>query len=470
MWLGSDGSETVAIKVFRTGADHARIDAEIEALGRASHRHMVRLDDLSMGPNGVPCLILQRLTQWTLGRLLATGRPATGEAVTILAPLCLALAELHRVGVAHGRVRGGSVLFDDAGAPVLASFGAAQLFGPMPVEETGFSLPPAKLERQLPVAKDLEDLAALCRIVLDPDCSVARWLAQQEAREASSFPRELADRLFQLAEARPVHFASRTAGEASALIPLRVARVFERAPEADHEADEEGATAARTLAAHVSSLLHVPDGVVASVVEWGSKTVEGGPVASVVMRAKVALRPVRKPVWIMAGLVAASVVVATALMPAGTPRAAGTPDKVSPSPAPSAVLRTGSPVLTGDDPLAAAEELLDARTECFELQSVLCLDGVNQQGSAAMDADVALVRLLQEGGASGGTAVSSHEVEGGEQVPRRIAVLERLGESVLLTVSFGDSEAHERGFSLLLIKQEDGWRIRDFVPLTNSAF
>lgn len=463
VWLGSDGVGTVAIKVFREGVDRESIDAEIESLGRASGRHVVGLEDLAMGPHGVPCLILRRLSAWSLGRILGTCRPSVGESVTILAPLCLAVAELHRVGVAHGHIHGGSVLFDDEGAPVLASFGHARLFGPMPVEESRCSVPPAQLLDHGEVASDLDALTNLCTSTLPPHNDVARWLAMAGPRDSSTFARELAERLFQLAVAVPVQFATRTGGGAPEIVPLRVSGPPHDVQRAEPlETANDPAMARSSPADHVAALLHIPEGMVDTVFQWCN---------GLVHRAKQALRPVRKPVWIIAGLVTASVIVATAMMPSaghGRSEMSNTP---SPAPSmPSVVQSEPHTATTGDDPLAAASVLLAARDECFDAGSVLCLDTVDQLGSAAMEADTAQVRLVQEGAANSSSRVAAPVEQDGSGSPRHITVVERLGDSVLLSVTFGDAAAPSASFSLLLIKQEEGWRIRDFVPVTDSRY
>lgn len=475
VWLGSDGSETAAIKVFHTTAARERIDVEIESLGRASNRHLLRLDDLAMGPDGVPCLILQRLTQWSVGRILATSRPSEGEAVTILAPLCLAIAELHRVGVAHGRVRGSSVLFDDAGAPVLTSFGDAELLGPMPTDPSRFSLSPARLAQEPAVAADLAGLSALCLSTLEPHSSVAQWLSASCDRDPSSFSDELAERLFRSAHAAPVRFATSLTAPETTQIPSRVAapsgsgnHELANAPHSEPVAAEAPRRAAASVTG-VASLLHVPDDMVNTWVEWLGRTLEREPVSSVISRITVALKPVRRPVWVFAGLVAVGVVAAVAILPVGDRSDTVQAETPSSSPTPVSISSTALAEITGDDPVAAASALLEARADCFSTQSVLCLDSVDQRGSAAMDADSVQIRLLSDGGADDGSFLAVPYPNDGASPSGKIVLVERLGDSVLLSTSFHDSDAPAARYSLLLIKKEEGWRIRDIMPLMDST-
>ncbi len=486
VWLGSDGSETAAIKVFREGSGSKSVDTEIEALGRASHRHLMRLEDLAMAPNDMPCLILQRLSRWNLGRVLAVARPSDGEAVTILAPLCLAVAELHRVGVAHGRIQAASVLFDDSGAPVLASFGNAELFGPMPDYPTNSSVSPAQLQREVSVANDLDALTNLCLATLRPDCDTARWLTKSRGRESHTFALQLADQIFRHAPAVPVQFAGPTSGETAALIPLRTAETAGQSQEKETNGNvlREAATDAKTLvsgstsaarAARFSAITHVPEGLVDSVLEWCSVVAERGAVSGIIRRTKDAVRPVRKPVWIVAGLVAVCVVAAVAMMPLGGGGSSGGganqagPAPVA-SPTPQLFSPAALPAITGDDPLAAAAALLDARKGCVESLSVLCLDSVDQHGSTAMESDVAQLRLMQEGGASDGAQFVGFPMPYDPKAQPHITLVERLGDSALLSIRFGEIDAVDASFSLLLIKREEGWRIRDLTPVVHSPY
>ena len=103
--------------------------------------------------------------------------------------------------------------------------------------------------------------------------------------------------------------------------------------------------------------------------------------------------------------------------------------------------------VTGDDPLAALDALLNRRLDCFRDLSLLCLDDVDEQGSAALDADRATLDALVDDGAQP-SEVDAHAA----------TVVERLGDSVLIGLA-PDSEPA----SILLLKGEAGWRIRDYL-------
>jgi hypothetical protein len=360
---------------------------------------------------------------------------------------------------------------------VLASFGDAQLFGPMPIEESEFSVSPAQLEHESAVAADLDGLVAVCRSTLDPDSKIVDWLARPGPRDVSTFAQELAEQLFRLAPAQPVCFTPRARGEPAMAVPLRVHEQSRFAPGAGHEGigvsepPLEHTETHTTMAAHATTFLHLPEGLADTVFEWCRKVMDRSRFTVVAGRLKDVLRPVRKPVWIVAGAVAALVVVATAMMPTETTGDTNLAGKSSPQlPPPTSALSERRFEIAGDDPLAAAVALLDARAECFSTRSVLCLDGVDQRGASAMEADMVQVQLLQEGGASNGSVITAPDPQERSMGSRHIAVVERLGDSVLLAVTFGETGAIDASFSLLLIKQEEGWRIRDLVPMTESPY
>ena len=100
------------------------------------------------------------------------------------------------------------------------------------------------------------------------------------------------------------------------------------------------------------------------------------------------------------------------------------------------------------DPADAVATLLSRRDTCFRELSLLCLEGVDQAGSAALDDDRRALLAMRDG-AEGDAA--SVEVVG-------VRVVERLGDSALIELGPETAPA-----SLLLMRSEAGWRIRDWV-------
>ncbi len=112
--------------------------------------------------------------------------------------------------------------------------------------------------------------------------------------------------------------------------------------------------------------------------------------------------------------------------------------------------------MTGDDPLPAARALVTARERCLSSLSVICLDRVDEVGSAALEDDRATIRAAQQGGEL------PDPLEGA--VGGAPVLIERLGDSAL--VRLGDDPASA---SLLLVKGEGRWRIRDVIAAGGSA-
>lgn len=457
VFLGHAGSAAAprmaAIKVFRPSVPRSEIDLEIEALARASSPHLLRLDDLATAPDGRPVLVLARLQPTTLVGLLARrGRLQPGEAVTILAPVAVALDELHRVGVAHGNIGPRTILFDEAAAPVIVAFSRATLIGPMPDEQSHSSLTPATLGASVEAARDLADLVALARSVIEctPDSAARAKLVDRLQRHdpiaaPERFGTDLSDALFDFAEARAVDFAH----------PAQ-----EHEPRSRRAVPIEAAEPQRRpdwLAA-----LHLPDWLdgLAARIDLSRPRAFGA-------RVRYILAPVRRPVWVAAGLAVVLLAAALVLVPAGADRPGEAVETLdgSGSTGSEGELKGGaeggagieatsvSPDLRravlADDPVAAASALLALREVCLAEGSVLCLDGVDQPGSAAWEAD--------------GRAVRAEAIGSAAPIPADAAVtlLERMGNSALLDLAF--PAPNSTPASILLVKGEAGWRIRDLI-------
>jgi hypothetical protein len=111
----------------------------------------------------------------------------------------------------------------------------------------------------------------------------------------------------------------------------------------------------------------------------------------------------------------------------------------------------GHQELTGDDPVAAASFLVRERDRCISSLSLACLDGVDAPGSSALSGDQAAVRVGQRGGELPDPLSESTD-------PRPAMLIERLGDSALVRLGSAASDA-----SLLLVKGDSGWRIRDVI-------
>lgn len=419
---GSAGRQA-AIKVYRPGVPIESIDAELAALDRPIHDHCLRLLDVATIETGMPALILERLAPWSLARLLAERSVIeAGEAVTVLAPIAHAVHAMHRAGVTHGSLQTGAIGFRDDGAPVLTRFSAAGVLS----EHSTL----AQLASQPGVLVDLRQLAVVAGAVLSrarPSPAVTEllgWLDDLGPEPPESFADVLAERLFLMADALPVRLAPAGArGDAGP-----PSRTITADPVEQPERRRSGVLASIQLPEWIESAL--------------DDRLGGERLGRVADHVKRQLASVRRRAWVMLGGVVAAIAAAAVVIPA-------TVDAREPTAVPTIVETAAADVETavhGDDPIAALIELLEARRRCLSDLSGLCLDAVDQQGSAALTADQALIRSMQAGG----------------EVPPIPSVgsptlTERLGNSALLGFS---SHADSEPASVLLVKGEAGWRIR----------
>jgi len=418
VYLGyASTGHTAVVKVYRPGVAAAVADAELLALSRAAHAHTVQVRDVASLPDGAQCLILERLELGSLARLLAArSQLSAGEALTILAPLGAAIDAMHGSGVAHGGIAASSVLFRETGAPVLACFGRATVFDA--------ALTPAKLALRPDVLADRAAFARLATVVLERTPSdrrvaaVVHWLASQGEQ---GYPDALGDalsaRLFDIVDAAPVRF-ERDEQPDVASVPAR-AMVGQPVPMPESSPP-------------ITRALGLPT--------WVSDALENSPIATI----RSHLTGVRRPVWLAAGAVALALCIAVVVVPTDAP----VPSAIAPTQSPVAIEQG---IVVEDDPVAALGPLLAERERCIRDLSVLCLDAVDQPGSAALADDTALVRAIQNGG----------EVTDVTLEPEGAELVERLGDSAIVRLSASDPETQPA--SLLLMKGEAGWRIRGYL-------
>lgn len=473
------GDRIAAIKVYRLATDDASIDREIEALARTSSRHLLELKDLATGPDGRPCLILPRLGSGTLGRLLAArGTVAPGEAVSILVPLIEAVQELHRVGVAHGAVSPGAVLFDDHGAPVLARFGGVSLIGDFPMDGDAPSRTPAQLDGDPRAIADRAGVQVLIETVLDRLELGSPPTALDAIRQALNGPppeaarlSDILDLLFALAPALPIRFDEESLESVTVPPPIRPGahpRTSLEVPPVGGLSSDAPASESRAGAA-VSPFERVPSS--ARAVE----VADAHPLALLRERSLALLAPVRMPVWIAGGAGIGALVIALTVIPGAHSETAvtrpeatstittsalthdagpSTPVPTTPGPSVTASPGVARSAIEGEDPLAAARALLAARSKCFAAKSAACFDSVDQAGSAVIDADRDLVRRLRKGE----TLPAEATLDG--FTPH---LIQQLGDSAIiqLVADDGTAASTKNPAPLLLVRNEAGWRIRD---------
>ena len=484
---------TAVLKIFRPGADEHAIDRQVRAMLAVPPMTLVRLTDVATAPDGRPCLVLDRLAGPSLATLLQDrGGIGPGEVVTILATVCTALHALHTAGFSHPQVHPAAVRFDGTGRPVVLGLGGLQEIPPGP----------AGVARK---RDDLVRLAGFARAVIDhlddragPAEGAAAVLAEfKAAATRRPLPADLTGpeaALFTWAPATAVDGISAGAIDAGVIDAggvgaggvdaTSVGRVTARpmaeagTPARAVALARPGGTEARgTMRRRLERLVHGWRLNLRDRVRAALALVPGRRPVSAVLR-----RIPRKPA--LAGLGVAGVVLVAALTllePARSPAApdsgpvqgthqSAEPERGQPGAerTDGAVAATGTPTAsatvggegaeaeTTDDPAAAVLDLLRRREQCLTEASVLCLDGVDQAGSVALEADSYAVRQRQEAGDTG----SSTERGRAEQLTA--TVQERSGNAALVVLSgIGEEGANTQPASALVIRGEAGWRLRE---------
>lgn len=134
VWAGRDAMERpVAIKVPHSRADATDLSQSVterHVLMAVSHEHLVPLRDVVPMADGRVATVFDLVDGASLRSMVdARGHLRAGEAVTVLTPICDAVATLHRAGATHGDISPGNVLLTADGRPLLADLGAARVAG-----------------------------------------------------------------------------------------------------------------------------------------------------------------------------------------------------------------------------------------------------------------------------------------------------------------------------------------------------
>ncbi|KQQ27570.1 hypothetical protein [Frondihabitans sp. Leaf304] len=442
-WLGGLGSSSLVVKIHRGDGAASRALAEAVALSGATHRHVVPLIDVALvaGADSLG-LILPRLGSRSASTFVADrGVLAAGEAVTLLAPVLMALQHLERSPLARhvdlvSGVGLGNVLLDRHGAPVVVGVRAAPARGPQRLAR-----PPG-------------GATAAGRRAIDQVLPVCSGIGADQRRrftelcDESTTLDELVEALFDLA----------------APVALDDEAPFEMMPVHDE----------------VETMYPLDDLVpgLATLRTWAHRLSAGGRAFELAAQAGAAARQVRKRVWVLAGAVVGCAaiglavggggaggggagsanddrgVAATSAEGSGPPgRATGTTPggRATATPTPTPSTSTGpradrhdqvEAVLAGDDADRAVRLLLRLRADCFRALDAECLAGVDEPGSAALAEDERVVAdpaLL-------------------ESVPEIVVgtAINRLGGVVL----FDATSSNDEPASVFVVKTEAGWRVR----------
>lgn len=134
VWAGRDPmGRAVAIKVPHKrpdSVDQMQSATERHILTALRHEHLVALRDVVPLPDGRVATVFDLVEGATLRATVdARGQLRPGETVTVLTPVCDAVATLHRAGATHGDISAGNILITADGRPLLADLGSARVAG-----------------------------------------------------------------------------------------------------------------------------------------------------------------------------------------------------------------------------------------------------------------------------------------------------------------------------------------------------
>ncbi len=471
-------TDNVAVKIVpRT--ERSRGEAEILALQAVTSDHVVELRDVATLSDGSLCIVQSLGTRGTAAALLGRrGSLTPGETVTLVASVLRGLGDLHDVGIAHGAVDLTHVVIDATGRPLLGGLGSSRLVAGEAGEED--------IRGVDPVDQDLGRVARIVQALRDPGDAHGRasndrwlaWLALLDGTihgESDLSAHDLADRLLDVADAAPLADAGAARHEEDAdralshgAIPLdarpdtvsgraehatgprRAPRPFSRSRGSAHRRHR----AARAAWAHdVDARL---TSVRSELVSVRPRIWALGASALLLLIAGVVAVP------LLTGPDRGATEVRTSTPSTAAPADAGFDVDASPAPDGDASPGPDADAARSPDPDIAAPALLRLRAACLHNADAACVSDVDEAGSAVDDADRSTI-------ASGGSA----SPEGAAlHVDDALGPARRLGDTALFELRPGsdtpaaraaESAPERRPASLLIVRGEAGWRIRDLM-------
>ena len=438
VWAGVDrAGAAVAVKVPRPGSDWDPSGWAIErqVLSAVRHEHLVPLREVVELPDGSTALVFDLVTGAPLRSMVhARGQLRPGEVVTILTPICQAVAALHAAGGSHGDISAGNIMLTAAGRPLLLDLGAARVmgYGGEVCGTVGFIAPEVREGAAPTTASDVFSLGAVAWFCLTgygaPD-TVQRL-------DLDTVRSHVGD---QLAE---VIAASIDPDPARRPEAARLARLLYDAAQPEPVEVVVGADDA-------SALTHRLRADAAR--DQPAPEVVRRPLRLRVLAAVAALLIVAAGAWLLLGRSPAAVAGGTPAEAPGTTRVA------------APVQHDGSAPRTR--PTELMQWLSDQRAGLLVARDLQGLDAVHRAGSSSHHSDVALIETLLRGGnryADLHLTVAESASVGGDT--RRAMIRARVDWSAYVVIDrFGGRRTHPAAegelLDFTLIRGAGGWRI-----------
>jgi eukaryotic-like serine/threonine-protein kinase len=452
----------VAVRVYPADADDAIITTEIEAMSSDASGTLPRLIDVATLDDGRCCVVVERIGGPTLSRLLIERTVSAGEAVTILAPIVVAIEGLAEQGLAHAALAASDILLDDAGRPRLIGLGGLR-------RAPASAAPGERIAQRRAglgaLAELIEHVAASVRPANALDGVVEFLRDRLDARPFLPFEAELERRLFAVAAPEPV--GGVMARSVQPRLPGRVTAPHEitttsAAGGADATSVSVTTDAPRTRLRQIFALAELPGGLTDRLAD----AADGDHVAGLRRRMAGMLHRRGRSAAVGALLGGGALVLMLTLVPPATPDAerpsAGVmsdpvasviepvaPDSPETSPTGVAAPVEPPPIEQPENALEAGRRLLEHREECFATLDLACLEAVVQAGSAIEARDRTSIQAARDG-----LVVPEPEFD-----LMGIEVAAEMGAAVLLRIprTVGEREPA----SLLVVRGEAGWRLRE---------
>jgi serine/threonine protein kinase len=471
VWLGHSNRSAdplaVALKVI-ANADDASVALELAAYERARSPHVARLIDVCSGADSTVCFVLEWLGEGSLAVFVRQRRRVrAGEAVTVLVSVLRGILDVHAAGFAHNAIGPTNVLFDRTGRPVLISLGHASRLPP--------SYSPAAMHAR---GADWAQFLGIVDLVLDRVEVEGREAEFAQVRSAIAGVATATDEQAACDRAEDALYAF---AQPAPLIlhPSATPGAVHRAQNADGDVSQRQAgrhderVGGRPSAGRMTVGRQAVGRLTSQeVIARTEAVLDAGPIRSL----RTAIAPVmqrRRKQLVFGGLLACVVAVAgLAAIPPETQgpteqvraerSSANAPTRSTPTSTPrgtprSAQKSSAGDAVTQDEPVAAVVALLASRDRCLAKHSLACLTLTDQDASPLLQTDSAAITAAIDS-ASGGkperaaSALSTSDA----------SLIERTGDSALVELPHAQrSDAAAQPVSVLAIKGEHGWRLRE---------